>query len=65
MTDVNDGEASASRGSNALQLFLLAHGVGSDVAFAGFGQFIDDAVPIVLQCPILGAEAAAMSINSS
>ena len=44
MTDVNDGEASASRGSNALQLFLLAHGVGSDVAFAGFGQFIDDAV---------------------
>ena len=38
---------------------------GSDIPKASAIEFIEDAVPIVLQCPMLGAEAAAISMNSS
>ena len=38
---------------------------GSDIPSASASEFIESAVPIVLQCPTLGVEAATCSINSS
>ena len=49
---------STSRGSDALQLFLLADSIGRDITFAGFGQFVDDAVlegSLGLVCSLLSA----------
>ena len=38
---------------------------GRDMPSASASAFIDEAVPIVLQWPALGAEAATMSMNCS
>ena len=43
---------------------ITAHPV-KDIPKASATEFIDDAVPIVLQWPILGADDATISINSS
>ena len=40
----DEARRSASRGSDAFQFFLLADGIGGDIALAGFGQLVDDAV---------------------
>ena len=37
---------------------------GSDIPSASASEFIESAVPIVLQCPTLGVEAATCSMNS-
>ena len=38
---------------------------GSDMPSASASEFIDVAVPMVLQCPTEGAEEATMAMNSS
>ena len=43
---------------------ITAH-PGKDIPNASATEFIEEAVPIVLQWPGLGADAAAISINSS
>jgi len=43
---------------------MAAH-PGSDIPSASAKEFIEVAVPMVLQCPTLGAEDDTMSMNSS
>jgi hypothetical protein len=43
---------------------MAAH-PGNDIPSASAKEFMVDAVPIVLQWPVLGADDATMSINSS